>query len=102
MSDAADLEGSLVGPLADADGNKLLVLDVHRPRERYVNCVVNRATGNAVIDGVIASVSRQSISGDTAEAVISDAFRVFVCRLDCRLRIYKCTPHSVAMPSTMQ
>lgn len=54
-SDAyADLTGTLVGPLADADGNKLLVLDVYRPRDRYLKCIVNRATANAVIDGVIA------------------------------------------------
>ena len=54
-SDAfADLLGTLTGPLADADGNKLLVLDVFRPRERYVRCVVDRGTANAVIDGVIA------------------------------------------------
>ena len=50
----ADLYGTLVGPLADADSNKCLVLDVLKPRERYVRCVVNRATANAVIDGVIA------------------------------------------------
>jgi hypothetical protein len=54
MSDAADLEGTLVGPMADSGSNKVLVLDVHRPRERYVNCVVGRGTANAVIDSVIA------------------------------------------------
>lgn len=54
MGAAADLIGSLVGPLADGDGNKALVLDVKSPRERYVRCVVNRLTANAVIDGVIA------------------------------------------------
>lgn len=50
----ADLEGSAAGPLADADGNKLLVLDVYRPEDRYVRPVVDRGTANAVIDGVIA------------------------------------------------
>lgn len=54
LSDAADLAGTLVGPLADADGNKCLVLDIFRPRERYVRCVVDRGTANAVIDGVLA------------------------------------------------
>jgi hypothetical protein len=52
--DMADLKDSAVGPLADADGNKCLVLDIHKPRERYVRCVVDRGTANAVIDGVIA------------------------------------------------
>ena len=54
LSDAADLAGTAVGPLADADGNKALVLDVYRPLERYIRPVVTRATANAVIDGVIA------------------------------------------------
>jgi len=50
----ADLLGTNTGPLADADSNKCLVLDVYKPRERYVRCVVDRGTANAVIDGVIA------------------------------------------------
>lgn len=54
MGDAADLAGSAVGPMADGDGNKCLVLDIYRPQERYVRCVVTRGTANAVIDGVIA------------------------------------------------
>lgn len=54
LSDAQDLLGTLVGPLADADGNKCLALDVYKPRERFVRLVVDRGTANAVIDGVIA------------------------------------------------
>lgn len=54
LSDAADLVGTSVGPLADGDGNKALVLDVYKPRERYVRGVVVRGTANAVIDGMIA------------------------------------------------
>lgn len=50
----ADLTGTSVGPLADGDSNKVLVLDVYRPLERYVRCVVDRGTANAVIDSVIA------------------------------------------------
>lgn len=53
-SDMADLAGTSVGPLDDADGDKVLVLDVHKPDERYVRCVVDRGTANAVIDGVVA------------------------------------------------
>lgn len=54
-SDAySDLEGSLVGPLADADGNKQLVVDIVRPQKRYLKLVVDRGTANAVIDGVVA------------------------------------------------
>lgn len=54
LSDAADLAGTLVGPLADGDSNKCLVLDIYRPTDRYVRAVVGRATANAVIDGVLA------------------------------------------------
>src|SRR5512137_2383079 len=53
-SDMADLAGSLHTALADADGNKCLVTDLFRPQKRYVRCVVERGTANAVIDGTIA------------------------------------------------
>ncbi len=46
------LLGTKTGPLADGDSNDCLQLDVYRPRERYLRCIVNRATQNAVIDGV--------------------------------------------------
>ncbi len=52
--DYTDIAGTLVGPFADGDSNKMLVLDVFRPGKRYVKPVVSRATANAVIDGVIA------------------------------------------------
>lgn len=53
LSDAADLEGTSVTIADDAD-NKLVYVDVKNPRERYVRCVVSRATQNAVIDGITA------------------------------------------------
>lgn len=56
LSDAVDLVGASVGPLADADGNKLLVLEVHKfpVGYRYCRVVVTRGTANAVIDSVTA------------------------------------------------
>lgn len=51
-SPTADLAGSLVGPLADGDSNKCLVLDIYRPLKRYIRPVLNRATANAVVDGI--------------------------------------------------
>jgi len=53
LSDAADLEGTGV-TVGDDDDNKVFYLDVYRPRERYVRCVVDRGTQNAVVDGIIA------------------------------------------------
>lgn len=48
------LANTRVGPLADGDSNKLLVLDIYRPTHRYIRPVVDRGTANAVIDGVVA------------------------------------------------
>ena len=56
----ADLAGTKAGPMADADSNKTLVLDVYRPVKRYIRPVVSRATANAVIDGVIAILYKGS------------------------------------------
>ena len=53
-SDAADITGAATAAAADADSNKLLVLDVVRPQYAYVRPVVVRGTANAAIDGVIA------------------------------------------------
>jgi hypothetical protein len=53
-SDMADLVGAATPAAADADSNKLLILDVYRPQQRYVRPVVTRGTANAVIDGVLA------------------------------------------------
>jgi hypothetical protein len=50
----ADISGAVAGPLTDTDGNKLLVLNVHRPTKRYVKPYIDRGTANAVIDGIFA------------------------------------------------
>lgn len=50
----ADISGATTAAAADGDSNKVLLLDVYRPQQRYVRPVVNRATANAVIDGVVA------------------------------------------------
>ena len=53
MGTAQDLEDSAVD-VADDDDDQTAILTIHRPRERYVRAVIERATQNAVIDGVIA------------------------------------------------
>jgi hypothetical protein len=50
------LAGSKAGPLADADSNKLLISEVYKPKKRFVRCVVDRGTANAVVDSVIANL----------------------------------------------
>lgn len=64
-----DLAGTAVGPLADADSNKALILDLFRPKYRYIRLVVVRGTANAVIDGVLADqylASREPVTQDTS------------------------------------
>ena len=50
----AAIAGSNSGPLDDDDDDKLVVVTVVRPREQFLKVVINRATANAVIDGVVA------------------------------------------------
>lgn len=49
----ADLVGAVTANAADADSDKLLVVDVVKPVQRYLKPMLNRATGNAVLDGII-------------------------------------------------
>lgn len=69
--DMADLAGTNVGPLADGDGNKMLSVEVIRPRERYIRCVVDRGTANAVIDGVIAELWGPAVEPVTQDASVA-------------------------------
>lgn len=67
-SDMADLAGTLV-TVADTDDNDLAVVEVSRPRERYLRVVVVRggATGS-VIDGAIAELGNPRRSPVTHDA----------------------------------
>jgi len=49
----ADVAGTNV-TVADSDDNKVFWLDVRNPQERFVRCVVLRATANATLDGITA------------------------------------------------
>lgn len=66
-SDGADLEGSST-TVADSDDNKIVVVDVYRPRERYVAVAALRATQDSVVDGIVAflySGSKAPVTNDT-------------------------------------
>lgn len=53
-SDAySDLEGTSVA-IADTQSDKVVALTIRRPLKKYVKCVVDRGTANAVINGIIA------------------------------------------------
>ena len=49
----ADLEDSGVD-VADTDDDKVVVIDIKRPRERYLLPIVDRGTANAVLNGIVA------------------------------------------------
>lgn len=53
----ADAYSALLGTkvtVADDADNKLAYVDVKQPRKRYVKLIVNRATQNATLDGIVA------------------------------------------------
>ena len=68
LSDAADLVGTDVA-MADADDNKIGIVEVFRPRERYVRCnVVRGGVTGCVLDGIVAELfgaSAQPVTKDT-------------------------------------
>jgi hypothetical protein len=45
--------------VTDADDNKLTTVEIYRPRERYLKCVVNRGTADSAIDGIVALLSNK-------------------------------------------
>lgn len=47
----ADLLGTSI-TVADDDDNQIVILDVYQPRERYLKGIIDRATQNAVVDGI--------------------------------------------------
>jgi hypothetical protein len=69
-SDKADLLGSLVSA-TDADDNKVLILDINRPKGRYITPIVVRAAQNTVIDSVdviLYNASQTPVAADTTVA----------------------------------
>lgn len=51
----ADIEGSSI-TVADDDDNLVAVIDIYRPRERYLKVVYSRATQNATVDFLVAEL----------------------------------------------
>lgn len=67
----ADLEGTSI-TVADDDDNQVVVHDIYRPRERYMKCIVDRGTQNAVVDGIVAvlyGARKQPVTNDSATVV---------------------------------
>ena len=59
---------------SDAD-NKMMILDLHRPRARYVFASLTRTTANAVVDGILAVLYNAQERPVMADAsVLASAF----------------------------
>jgi hypothetical protein len=56
---------------ADADGNKLLITDLFKPRKRYVRAVLERGTANAVLDGIIIELYLPQMKPTPLSATVS-------------------------------
>ena len=67
----ADLLGTSSGALADGDSNKIICIDIYRPRKRFLKAVIDRGTANAVIDGIIAIKYRGRRAPFTQAAVVA-------------------------------
>ncbi len=52
MSDAADLAGTGID-VADDDDNQIFMIDIYRPRERYVRLVVDKDTSHNTAESAI-------------------------------------------------
>jgi hypothetical protein len=67
MGDAADLAGTELS-IPPTNDNDCLILDIYKPRERYVRPVITRADANAVIDGIIAIQYGASVAPTTHDS----------------------------------
>jgi hypothetical protein len=69
----ADAYSAVLGTnvaIADDADNKIAVVSVVRPGKRYQKCIVNRATQNAVVDGIIAILGQPKAAPVTQGSTI--------------------------------
>lgn len=70
----SDLEGTSV-TVADDDDNKIAQIEVVKPAKRYLKCIVDRGTQNAVVDGIIAVLSNSDSGPVSTHSTIITAGR---------------------------
>lgn len=69
--DLTDIAGSSI-TVADDDDNQIVVLEIVKPQKRYVRPIIVRGTQNAVVDGIVAVLTRahkQPTTDDTSTVV---------------------------------
>lgn len=67
--DMADLLGSGI-TVADDDDDKVFIIDIKNPDERYSRCVIDRGTQNAVIESVIAELYDPRTAAVTQDSTV--------------------------------
>lgn len=66
-----DLAGTKI-TVADTDDDKIVILDIHKPAQRYIRPFVKRATQNAVLNSIVAELygapDKSPVAKDTSVA----------------------------------
>lgn len=70
-SDKAPITGAETAAAADTDSDKILILDVIQPRQRYITFTIDRGTANAVIDGMIIELYKARERAQSADSTVS-------------------------------
>lgn len=68
-----DVTGAVTAAAADADGGKLLILSVYKPRHRYYRGVLNRGTANAVLTAGLTVLHLPTFQPIAQDASVSQA-----------------------------
>lgn len=64
--------------VGDGDDGKMAFVEVTRPRKRYLKLVVNRATQNSTLDGIIALLSSPKIAPVVHDSTVLAASELHV------------------------
>ena len=72
MGGAADLLGTSISVGAGDDG-LVTRLEIIKPEERFVRCVVSRATQDSVVDGILAILRYPRVTPITQDATVQGA-----------------------------
>ena len=65
----SDLAGTAI-TVADSDDDKIVLSEINQPQQRYVRCVVDRGTQNAVIDFAVALQNKANKASVTQSSTV--------------------------------
>jgi hypothetical protein len=69
----SNLTGATITQLGDADDNKLALLEITDPRQRYVRVVVERGTADSSVDSIVAIQSEPQREPTTHSTTVDSA-----------------------------